>query len=150
QHLQVAGDILEPETALKDKAKGAVAASAFYAKWLPKLALGEGHKPGAYDEFGPLAAHLRYVERSSRRLARSTFYAMTRWQAKLEQRQSFLGRIVDIGAEPFAISAAVVYAETIAEETPERAEAAREPAGQICAQAKRRAEGPYQHLRANH
>ena len=118
QHLQVAGDVLEAETPLGEKAKSAVAASAFYAKWLPKLVLGEGHNPKGYDEFGELAAHLRYAERASRRLARSTFYAMGRWQAKLEQRQSFLGRIVDIGAELFAISAAVVYADTIARETP--------------------------------
>src|SRR3954453_22226630 len=86
QHLKVAGDILEPETPLQDKARGAVAASAFYAKWLPKLVVGEGHKPRAYDEFGELATYLRYVERSSRRLARSTFYAMGRSQAGLEQR----------------------------------------------------------------
>ena len=57
-------------------------------KWLPKLAVGEGTSPSAFDEFGELATHLRYVERSSRRLARSTFYAMGRWQAKLEQRQA--------------------------------------------------------------
>src|SRR5205823_14839474 len=55
QHLQVAGDILDAETALKDKARSALTASALYAKWLPKLAVGEGHKPGAYDEFGALA-----------------------------------------------------------------------------------------------
>jgi alkylation response protein AidB-like acyl-CoA dehydrogenase len=73
QHLQVAGDILDTETALKEKARSAVSAGAFYAKWLPKLAVGEGHKPGSYDEFGDLATHLRYVERASRRLARSTF-----------------------------------------------------------------------------
>src|SRR3954470_13119568 len=149
QHLQVAGDILEPETALKDKARGAVSAGAFYAKWLPKLAVGEGHKPRAYDEFGELATHLRYVERASRRLARSTFYAMTRWQARLEQRQSFLGRIVDIGAELFAISAAVVYADTIAAEQPERAEAARELAALFCAQAKRRSDALFHALWAN-
>src|SRR5690349_10677442 len=149
QHLQVAGDILEPETALKDKARGAVGASAFYAKWLPKLALGEGHKPGAYDEFGELATHLRYVERSSRRLARSTFYAMTRWQAKLEQRQSFLGRIVDIGAELFAIAAAVVYADTIASEQSERADSARELADLFCRQARRRADALFHALWAN-
>jgi alkylation response protein AidB-like acyl-CoA dehydrogenase len=149
QHLQVAGDILEPETALKDKAQAAVTAGAFYAKWLPKLAVGEGHKPRAYDEFGELATHLRYVERSSRRLARSTFYAMTRWQAKLEQRQSFLGRIVDIGAELFAISAAVVYAETIAAEHPERANSARELSGLFCRQARRRSDALFHALWAN-
>ena len=140
QHLQVAGDILENETPLGEKAKSAVAAGAFYGKWLPKLVVGEGHKPKGFDEFGELATHLRYAERSSRRLARSTFYAMGRWQAKLEQRQSFLGRIVDIGAELFAISAAVVYADTIARETPERADSARELADLFCAQARRRAD----------
>src|SRR4051794_24830587 len=146
QHLQVAGDVLEPDTPLGDKAKAAVASAAFYAKWAPKLVVGEGNKPNAYDEFGELASYLRYVERSSRRLARSTFYAMGRWQAKLEQRQSFLGRIVDIGAELFAISAAVVYAETIAEETPERGDAARELADLFCAQARHRADALFHDL----
>ncbi len=139
-HLQVAGDILEAETPLQDKARAPSRPAAFYAKWLPKLVVGEGHQPEGYDEFGELATYLRYAERSSRRLARSTFYAMGRWQAKLEQRQSFLGRIVDIGAELFAISAAVVYADTIARETPERADAARELAALFCAQAKRRSD----------
>src|ERR1700754_818419 len=149
QHLQVAGDILDAETALQDKARGAVAASAFYGKWLPKLVVGEGNKPRAYDEFGALAGHLRYAERASRRLARSTFYAMGRWKAKLEQRQTFLGRIVDIGAELFAISAAVVYASTIAQEHPERADAARELADLFCAQAKRRSDELFHALWSN-
>ena len=71
---------------------------------------------------------------------------MGRWQAKLEQRQTFLGRIVDIGAELFAISAAVVYADTIARETPERADSARELADLFCAQARRRADGLFHAL----
>jgi alkylation response protein AidB-like acyl-CoA dehydrogenase len=149
QHLQVAGDVLEAETPLRDKARSAVGASVFYAKWLPKLVVGEGHNPKAFDEFGALGTHLRYAERSSRRLARSTFYAMGRWQAKLEQRQSFLGRIVDIGAELFAISAAVVYADTIANEQPERAESARELADLFCQQARRRADGLFHGLWSN-
>src|SRR3954467_7605234 len=148
-HLQVAGDVLDSETALGDKAKAAVASAAFYAKWAPKLVVGEGNKPKAYQEFGELSPYLRYVERSSRRLARSTFYAMGRWQAKLEQRQSFLGRIVDIGAELFAISAAVVYAETIATETPARADSARELADLFCAQARRRSDGLFHALWSN-
>src|SRR3954453_12491402 len=149
QHLRVAGDILDAATPLGEKAKSAVAAGAFYGKWLPKLVVGEGHKPHAFDQFGALATHLRYAERSSRRLARSTFYAMGRWQAKLEQRQAFLGRIVDIGAELFAISAAVVYADTIARETPGRADSARELADLFCAQARQRADGLFHDLWSN-
>jgi alkylation response protein AidB-like acyl-CoA dehydrogenase len=138
RHLEVAGEILEGEGDLKEKARVALQAGRFYAKWLPQLAVGEGQKPGAYDEFGPLAAHLRFVERSSRKLARSTFYAMGRWQAKLEKRQAVLGRIVDIGAELFAIASAVVYAQTIRDEVPAQADEAAELADLFCKQAERR------------
>lgn len=111
-HLAAAGDLAKPDTGLRQKAAAAVGASGFYAKWLPQLVFGEGQRPRAYHEFGPLASHLRFIERSSRKLARNTFYGMARWQAKLEQRQGFLGRVVDIGAELFAMSAACVRAES--------------------------------------
>src|SRR3954469_4303881 len=140
QHLAVAGDILEPETALGDKAKAAVEAGKFYTKWFPQLVVGEGLKPGSFSEFGALAGHLRYVERASRKMARSTFYAMGRWQAKLERKQSVLGRIVDIGAELFAISSAVVYADTLQREQPQRAAEAVALADLFCRQARRRAD----------
>jgi hypothetical protein len=55
--------------------------------------------------------HLRFVERSTRKLARNTFYGMARWQAKTGAKAGFLGRIVDIGAELFAMSAACGCAE---------------------------------------
>jgi hypothetical protein len=110
-HLAVAGDIIDPEVEIKDKAKAAAKAGGFYARWLPKLVAGKGQMPTSFSEFGPLAAHLRFVERASRRMARSTFYGMSRWQGKMEYKQRFLGRIVDIGAELFAMSAACVRAE---------------------------------------
>ena len=110
-HLSAAGDLADPEADLAAKAKAAVAASGFYAKWLPQLVSGPGQSPGSFREFGPLAGHLRYVERNARKLARSTFYGMARWQAGLEQKQGFLARVVDIGAELFAMSACCVRAE---------------------------------------
>ncbi|MFD6886987.1 acyl-CoA dehydrogenase family protein [Streptomyces sp. NPDC059957] len=115
-HLSVAGDLIDPEKALGDKAKAGARAAGFYARWLPQLATGAGQVPGTYRAFHPsghpdLATHLRYVERGSRKLARSTFYAMSRWQGRMETKQGFLGRIVDIGAELFAMSAACVRAE---------------------------------------
>ena len=149
QHLAVAGDILDPDTELKDKAKSAVAAGAFYGKWLPQLAAGKGQNPQSYDEFGDLAKHLRFAERASRKLARSTFWGMSRWQAGLEKRQAWLGRIVDIGAELFAISSACVYANTLAQEQPDRAEEARELADLFCTQARRRANDLFRDLWQN-
>jgi hypothetical protein len=121
----------------------------FYGKWLPQLAVGKGQNPRSYDEFGPLAGDLRYVERASRKLARSTFYGMARWQAKLENKQTFLGRVVDIGAELFAISSTVVYADTVGREQPERKEEAIELAQLFCAMARRRADTLFRELWAN-
>jgi alkylation response protein AidB-like acyl-CoA dehydrogenase len=110
-HLSVAGDIIDPESTREDKVKAAARAGGFYARWLPTLVTGAGLRPGSYAEFGPLARHLRYVERASRKLARSTFYAAGRWQGRLEYKQGFLGRMVDIGAELYAMSAVCVRAQ---------------------------------------
>ena len=148
-HLHAAGGLLMGDGDVKAKADAALKAGLFYGKWLPNLAVGKGQNPRSYEEFGPLASHLRYVERSSRKLARATFYGMARWQAKLEQRQSFLARIVDIGAELYAISATVVYAETLGREHPERKAEAIELAQLFCAMAKRRADTLFHELWAN-
>ncbi|MFI6266316.1 acyl-CoA dehydrogenase family protein [Micromonospora sp. NPDC051006] len=123
-HLSVAGDIIDPDAGLGRKAKAGARAGAFYARWLPTLAVGRGQRPTAYAEFGPLAGHLRQVERASRKLARSTFYAMSRWQGKMERKQAFLGRVVDIGAELFAMSAVCVRAHAERDVRPENLELA--------------------------
>ncbi|MFI5796451.1 acyl-CoA dehydrogenase family protein [Streptomyces sp. NPDC051677] len=116
-HLTVAGDLIDPDKSLQDKAKAGANAGVFYAKWLPKLVAGPGQLPSSYGEFKhagvDLSPHLRHVERHARKLARSTFYAMSRWQGRMESKQGFLGRIVDIGAELFAMSAACVRAELL-------------------------------------
>jgi hypothetical protein len=141
-HLAAAGDLADPKADTARKAKAAAKASGFYAKWLPQLVTGKGQVPTAYREFGPLATHLRYVERASRKLARSTFYGMARWQAGLEKRQGFLGRIVDIGAELFAMSASCVRAELLGD-------SARELADVFCRQARLRVERLFDGLWAN-
>ena len=138
QHLQVAGELLQGDGDLQAKANAAIQAGRFYAKWLPQLTVGEGQNPRSFNEFGSLAPHLRFVERSSRKLARTTFYAMTRWQAELEQKQTVLGRLVDIGAELFAIASSVVYADTIGREHPDRRGAAYDLADLFARQARRR------------
>ncbi|MGN6522671.1 MAG: acyl-CoA dehydrogenase family protein [Actinomycetes bacterium] len=112
-HLKAAGALADKDATLQDKTRAAWVASGFYARWLPHLVAGRGSAPMSYAEFGPLAEHLRFVERSSRKLARHTFYGMSRWQAKLEYRQVFLGRVVDIGAELFAMTAACSRAQML-------------------------------------
>ena len=139
-HLKAAGDLIEPNLDMARWMKAAASASGFYARWLPQLVTGKGDLPTAYDEFGALAPHLRYVERTSRKLARATFYGMARWQGGLERKQGFLARIVDIGAELFAISASCVRAAMIAVDTPEQGKAAYQLADTFAEQSRGRIE----------
>jgi alkylation response protein AidB-like acyl-CoA dehydrogenase len=153
-HLAVAGDIIDPDADLKAKGKAAADAGVFYAKWLPKLIAGKGQVPTSYREFAPagspaLAPHLRFVERASRRLARSTFYGMARWQGAMERKQGFLGRIVDIGAELFAMSAVCVRADMLRRRDREQGRAAYELADLFCRQARVRVEELFGRLWTN-
>lgn len=148
-HLAVAGDLASEDASLSDKAKAALGASGFYAKWLPKLVAGAGMDPRSYGDFGRLARQLRFVERSSRRLARQTFYGMGRWQAKLEHKQAFLGRIVDIGAELFAMAACCSRAEMLLRTAPEQGASAFELAEAYCEQARVRVEEYFDQLWRN-
>ncbi|WP_405745087.1 acyl-CoA dehydrogenase family protein [Streptomyces sp. NBC_01525] len=147
-HLSVAGDLIDPEKSLGDKGRAAADAGRFYARWLPRLVAGSGQLPHAYQEFGPLAGHLRYVERSCRKLARATFYAMSRWQGRMETKQGFLGRVVDIGAELFAMSAACVRAEHL-RLTGDHGRAAYQLADAFCRQSRIRADELFARLWTN-
>ncbi len=149
EHLKAAGDLASPDADLATKARAAAGASGFYARWLPQLVTGQGAVPTAYGDFGPLARHVRFVERSSRRLARQTFYGMSRWQAAMEQHQRFLGRVVDIGAELFAMTAVCVRAEMLLADEPEKGRSAQRLADAFCGQARLRVDVLFDELWSN-
>src|SRR5579875_332462 len=148
-HLSVAGDVIDPKADMGRKARAGAKAGAFYARWLPTLVAGQGQLPNSYAEFGSLAPHLRFVERSARRLARQTFYGMARWQAKMEYHQRYLARLVDIGAELFAMSAAVVRAEMIRADDPAHGDGAVQLADAFCQQARLRVAALFDRLWTN-
>jgi alkylation response protein AidB-like acyl-CoA dehydrogenase len=151
-HLSVAGDLIDPDKSLQDKARAGAGAGVFYAKWLPKLIAGPGQLPTSYAQFRhqgvDLSGHLRFVERHARKLARSTFYAMSRWQGRMETKQGFLGRIVDVGAELFAMSAACVRAELLRSRGDHGREAYR-LADAFCHQSRLRVDALFTRLWAN-
>jgi alkylation response protein AidB-like acyl-CoA dehydrogenase len=136
QHLDVAGDLVEPEAPIGAKLAALVRAGIFYAWWYPTRFLGWSFWP-RYSEFGPLARHLRFVASTSRRLARSTFHTMVRFGPKLERRQAVLGRIVDVGAELFVMTSVCVNAQRMLKDDPSET-GPRTLADLYCRQARRR------------
>jgi hypothetical protein len=56
------------------------------------------------------------VERTCRSVAQHFAHGRSRWGEDLEQRQLFLGRLVDITAELYAMSVSCVYARSRADE----------------------------------
>ena len=116
-HLKIAGALIDPKTPVSEKLRTLVRAGAFYATWYPRLWFGLKGRFG-YGELGPLAEHVRFVDRSSRRLARTLFHCMVRFGPRLEKRQAVLGRLVEIGAELLAISAACSRAHAMVQDEP--------------------------------
>jgi hypothetical protein len=116
-HLKVAGDLLVPDLPMGRMLGAYAKTGVFYAGWYPKRWLGWGRWP-QYAEFGRLATHLRFIERAARKLAREQFHLMARYQGGLERKQAVLFRLVDVGVELFAMSAAIVRAQWQLRENP--------------------------------
>jgi alkylation response protein AidB-like acyl-CoA dehydrogenase len=145
-HMKRGYKILLPETPVGEKAAAAAKAGAFYAAWYPTRYVGWSRFP-KYGEFGRLTYHLGYIERKSRKLARSIFHAMMRFQAKLERKQMVLFRIVDIGTDLFAMSAAISYATMLAKQGQKDA---MELADLFCREAATRVDQNFRTLFDNH
>jgi hypothetical protein len=109
-----------------------VAAAKFYALWYPKLWLPRFATPGGLGLPASLAGHLRFVERATRRLARDLFHMMVRYQQGLQRKQMVLARLVDSGAELFAMAAVISRAASARETGAERL------ADLFCREARRR------------
>ncbi|OHE88758.1 MAG: hypothetical protein A3G75_11520 [Verrucomicrobia bacterium RIFCSPLOWO2_12_FULL_64_8] len=111
-HLKIAGVALNSSKPGGERLKSAFRAAGFYLAWYPRqwLPLGGG---APADMHARLAAQLRRVAATARKMARTLFHQMVRFGPKLEKRQVLLGRIADIGADLFAIAATCVYAQKL-------------------------------------
>ncbi len=146
-HLKVAGALIDPKSSGGQKAQALLKSAAFYGLWYPKLWLPLKGWFG-YGGFGPLAKHVRFVERSSRKLARTLFHCMIRFGPKLEKKQAVLGRLVEIGAELLAISAACARARAMTRKNPAD-RGPEELADVFSRQARRRVEQKFREVWAN-
>jgi alkylation response protein AidB-like acyl-CoA dehydrogenase len=147
-HLKVAGAIIDPRKSVGEKLAALPKIAAFYAGWYPGLWL-RGLFAPRYGEFGRLASHLRFVERSSRKLARQIFHGMVVFGPKLEKKQSFLFRCVDVANELFAMAAACSRAEAMRKAGRPEAARAGELADHFCLTTRRKVKGIFKELWSN-
>jgi alkylation response protein AidB-like acyl-CoA dehydrogenase len=146
RHLAAAGDLVNPKAPVSKKIAALPRMLGFYAWWYPTRWFGWGHWP-RYAGFGRLAGHVRFVDRTTRRLSRAIFHAMVRNGPKLEKKQATLFRTVDIGAELFVMAAALARARQM-RNGPEGSRAA-ELADLFCRNCRRRIERLFTALISN-
>lgn len=131
QHLKLAGVMLEPKSTIGEKLAALPAMLKFYVPWYSKLWLGSLFRP-SYTRFGKLASHLKYVEAASRRLARTVFHGMVWYQKKMERKQAFLFRSVDIAMELFVMTATIARTRKLIDARSPDAKAAEEMTELFC------------------
>jgi alkylation response protein AidB-like acyl-CoA dehydrogenase len=148
RHLQVAGPLVEGKLSLAEQLKQLPGVIGFYALWYPGRWLGWGRWPRR-GEFGRLATHINFVERTARKLARTLFHKMLRHGAGLQRKQMLLFRGVDIGSELFAMAASVCRAQMYVRTGREHAEEAVEMADLFCRLARRRVSELFRQMRSN-
>lgn len=147
-HLKVAGTMLDPEASLSEKLACLPKAALFYAVWYPSCWLGWGHWP-RYAGHGPWAGHLRFIDRRTRKLGRQLFHGMLRYQGRLQHKQMFLFRWVDIAVEMFAMAAVIGRVRTLEDAGDPEAKDAAELADLFCRQARRKVDELFRALWRN-
>src|SRR5260370_11171564 len=138
KHLEVAGALIDLRRSTAEKRAALPRVAAFYARWYPLLWLRGLAAPARFGELGPLAPHLRFVERSARRLARATFHGMLVFRGGMEGRPAVLFRTVDIAMELFAMAAAATHAARLAVGRSPEANSARKMADLLRRHARRK------------
>ena len=149
KHLEVAGAMIDPKTGFSGKLSAMPKILGYYASWYPPLWFKGLGNLFAFSDWGPLAGHMRFVERSCRRLARASFHGMALYQAKMERKQAFLFRCVDIVMELFAMAASMSHARALKDSGAADWENAQELADLFCRNARRKVNRWFQDLWSN-
>jgi alkylation response protein AidB-like acyl-CoA dehydrogenase len=82
KHMRLAGDLLNPKTPMGAKLSALFKCALYYPFWYLRLWLPTGLWP-RFITYGSLGKHMRFVERTSRKLARTLFHQMVKFGPKL-------------------------------------------------------------------
>jgi alkylation response protein AidB-like acyl-CoA dehydrogenase len=103
KHLKISGILLDKKTKPMDKALALPKIMFFYVFWYLRL--------WVFMPFG--GGHLGYINRATKKLARQIFHGMVRFGPRLQNKQQFLFRIVDIATELYVMAASISKAEKL-------------------------------------
>lgn len=149
-HFKLAMPIIKPKPGQKEgKVSLIMKAMKFYISWYPKTWMPAQSSFNTKHLTGASRAHLKYVGKRCKRLARSLFHTMAKFGPKLEYEQVILGNFVEIGVDLFVMAACMSYAEHLLslnpnDRTPE------ELADLFCCNARQRVEANFRAVKKNH
>lgn len=130
-HLRAGGAALDTRKSNSERLLAAARAGVHYTKWYSQRCLpGTVHVPN--DVAPKLHVRMLQIGSLSRRLSRVTFRQMVKYGPKLEREQLLLGRLVDIGTELFALSAACARTQSLIDDADPSAPRALEITEYLC------------------
>lgn len=149
-HFKLVMPLLQPKPGQKESKFQLIwNAFKFYAKWYPKLYMPSGQ---TYDVkyLNPTnQAYLPWIEKTSRRAARTLFHTMAKYKEQLEFEQVILGNFVDIGIDLFCMAASLAFAEHKLSKNPGD-QTPQELVDLFCRNAKARIEANFRAVKKNH
>lgn len=148
-HLSRVKALLDRDSKFGDKVKSLFSAARHYTFLFPYLYAPVIFRGATAHLPRPLNHHMAYVQKTSKRLARYVLCSMFKYQKKLESKQSVLNRLVDIGTDLLAMSAACSYAQKLVGEKSGKKNCV-ELADLFCRHARERIEGHFQSHKKNY
>jgi alkylation response protein AidB-like acyl-CoA dehydrogenase len=136
KHLEVAGAMVDKNSTFGDKVKALPKIMLFYSWWYPSRWI-KGIFTPMYFSHGRFAKHLRFIHRAAAKCARESFHGMLVNREKLERKQMFLFRLVDIVNELFAMTASIARAIALQKRGASEAAAASDAAELFCKKSRR-------------
>ena len=150
-HFKVMMPLLMPKPGQKESKTGLILnALKFYAGWYPGLFFPKGGDYKVQHLNNSCRDHLSYVERNCRKMARTIFHTMAKYQQKLEYEQVLLNNFVDIGTDLFVMSSCLAYAEHWMNENGGKDETPLLLADVWCRDARERIEQNFRRIRSSH
>lgn len=148
-HVSKIMPIMDPRTSIGDKVKALVNAVKFYTPWLPKQFVPALGCPETKYLSSRNRDHLKSIPRIAKKLARNLFFAMGRYQQKLEREQLIMACFVDVGTDLFAMSASLSNAERMLAENPNN-KALQDAVDLFCRNARKRIADNFKAVSCNH